>query len=270
MTKTPQMPLQGPSPDEVPLPDAPLVSVIAQVRFPTLLGVRNPDRVAPFQEAIRSQYPHLERQEIPAIVVVAGGAPNPMSEAVATVHWRFADEAAGFKWRVSLSQDFVALETRAYESRQDFMERLETILQTLGETLAPTHMMRFGMRYIDQIKGEPLARIDTLLRREVLGVVPCAGPDARQVITEFAAPAEPGELLARWGRLPVNMTVDPNVLPPVQEDSWLIDLDVSHTGQVAFEAKGIVETARSAAERVYAVFRWMVTEEFLKAYGGKV
>jgi len=131
-------------------------------------------------------------------------------------------------------------------------------------------MMRFGMRYIDQIRGEPLARIDTLLRKEVLGVVPCAGPDARQVITEFAAPAEPGELLARWGRLPVNMTVDPNLLPPVQEDSWLIDLDVSRTGQVAFEAKGIVETARSAAERVYAVFRWMVTEEFLKAYGGKV
>jgi len=268
MTKTPQMPLHGPSPPEVPLPNAPLVSVIAQVRFPTLLTVRNPDRVAPFQEAIREQYPHLDQQN--TIMVVSGGAPSAVSEPVAVVHWRFADDAANFKWRVSLSQDFIAVETRAYESRQDFMERLESILQTLGETLAPTHMMRFGMRYIDQIRGEPLARIDTLLRKEVLGVVPCAGPDARQVITEFAAPAEPGELLARWGRLPVNMTVDPNLLPPVQEDSWLIDLDVSRTGQVAFEAKGIVETARSAAERVYAVFRWMVTEEFLKAYGGKV
>jgi uncharacterized protein (TIGR04255 family) len=269
MAKTPQMPLHGPSPDEVPLPNAPLVSVIAQVRFPALLSVRNPDRVAPFQEAIRNQYPHLER-EIPSIVVVAGGAPNPMSEQMAMVHWRFADEGAGFKWRVSLSQDFIALETRAYESRQDFMERLETILQTLGETLAPTHMMRFGMRYIDQIKGEPMGRIDTLLRREVLGVVPCAGPDARQVITEFAAPAEPGELLARWGRLPATMTVEPNLLPAIQEDSWLIDLDVSRAGQVAFDAKGIVETARSAAERVYSVFRWMVTEEFLKEYGGQV
>ena len=270
MTKTPQMPLHGPSPDEVPLPNAPLVSVIAQVRFPTLLSVRNPDRVASFQEVVRGRYPHLERQDIPTIVVMAGGSPNPASEPVTVVHWRFADEAAEFKWRVSLSQDFIALETRAYESRQDFMERLETILQALEDTLAPTHMMRFGMRYIDQIKGEPMARIDTLLRKEVLGVAPCAGPHARQVITELAAPAEPGELLARWGRLPRNMTVEPNLLPPVQEDSWLIDLDVSSTRQLAFEAKGIVETARSAAERVYTVFRWMVTEEFLKAYGGKV
>lgn len=270
MAKTPQMPLHGPSPPEVPLPNAPLVSVIAQVRFPTLLTVRNPDRVASFQEAIRDRFPHLERHDIPAIMVVAGGMPSPVSEPVAVVHWRFADEAASFKWRVSLSQDFIALETRAYESRQDFMERLETILQTLAETLAPTHMMRFGMRYIDQIKGEPMSRIDTLLRKEVLGVAPCAGTDARQVITEFAAAAEPGELLARWGRLPANMTVDPNLLPPIPEDSWLIDLDVSRVGQLAFEAKGIVETAQSAAERVYAVFRWMVTEEFLKAYGGKV
>jgi len=267
MTKTPQMPLHGPSPPEVPLPHAPLVSVIAQVHFPTLLSVRNPDRIAPFQEAIRDQYPHLQQH---TIMVVSGGVANAASESAAVIHWRFADEAVGFKWRVSLSQDFVSLETRAYESRQDFMERLETILQTLGETLGPTHMMRFGMRYIDQIKGEPLARIDTLLRKEVLGVVPCAGPDARQVITEFAAPAEPSELLARWGRLPAKMTVEPNLLPMIDEDSWLIDLDVSRAGQVPFDANGIVETARSAAERVYAVFRWMVTEEFLKEYGGEV
>lgn len=259
MTKTPQMPLHGPSPPEVPLPHAPLVSVIAQVRFPMLLTVHNRNRVAILQEAIRDQYPHLERQD---------GAPSSVSDPL--VHWRFADEAAGFKWRVTLAQDFIALETRAYECRQNFMERLETILQTLEETLAPTHMTRFGIRYIDQIKGEPMARIETLLRKEVLGVVPCAGPDTRQVITEFAARAEPGELLARWGRLPTSMTVDLNLLPPVAEDSWLIDLDVSRTEQVVFEAKRIVETARSAAERVYAVFRWMVTEEFLKAYGGKV
>jgi uncharacterized protein (TIGR04255 family) len=266
MAKTPQMPLRGPSPPEVPLPHAPLVTVIAQVRFPTLLSVRNPDRIAPFQEVIRDQYPHLHQQN--TIMVVSGE--NAGSEPAAVIHWRFADEAAGFKWRVSLSQDFIALETRAYESRRDFMERLEAILHALAETLVPTHMMRFGMRYIDQIKGESMARIEALLRKEVLGVAPCAGSDVRQVITEFVSAAEPGELLARWGRLPASVTVDPNLLPPIAEDSWLIDLDVSRSEQVAFEAKGIVETARSAAERVYAVFRWMVTEEFLREYGGKV
>ena len=261
------MPLHGPSPPEVSLPNAPLVSVLAQVRFPALLALRNPDRVAGFQEAVRGQYPYLERQDVPTILVVSGGPPSQLGDPI--VHWRFADDVPGFKWRVTLSQDFISLETRDYKSRQDFMERLETILQALEETLAPAHVMRVGVRYIDQIKGEPLSRVDDLLRKEVLGVTLCAGREAHQIVTQLAAAAEPGELLAKWGRLPATVTIDQNLVPAIAEDSWLIDLDVSRTGQAAFEAKGIVETARSAAERVYAVFRWMVTEEFLKAYGGK-
>lgn len=195
---------------------------------------------------------------------------NVASEPVGVVHWRFADAAPAFQWRVTLSQDFIALETHAYESRQNFMERLETVLQALERTLGPTHMMRFGIRYIDQLKGDSMSRITDLLCKEILGVVPFAGPEARQVKTELVAPAEPGELLARWGKLPANITIDPNLLPPISEDSWLIDLDVSRAEQVAFETKAIVETARSAAERVYAVFRWMVTDEFLSTFGGKV
>ena len=54
MTTTLPQPMSGPSPAEVPLPQAPLVRVIAQVRFPTILSIRNPDQVAAFQETVRS------------------------------------------------------------------------------------------------------------------------------------------------------------------------------------------------------------------------
>jgi uncharacterized protein (TIGR04255 family) len=75
--------------------------------------------------------------------------------------------------------------------------------------------------------------------------------------------------VARWGKLPPGMTIDPNLAPPIQEDSWLIDLDVSKAGQFPFATKTVIETASLAAERVYTVFRWMVTDEFLRTYGGK-
>ena len=93
---------------------------------------------------------------------------------------------------------------------------------------------------------------------------------ATQLLTQLHVAAEPGELVARWGKLPANMTIDPNAVPPIAEESWLIDLDVSRSVAMPFETKAIVETAGLAAERVYAVFRWMVTKEFLKTYGGKV
>jgi uncharacterized protein (TIGR04255 family) len=43
--------------------------VIAQVRFPTRLAVRNPDRIIGFQDLIGTHYPHLERQDIPSIII---------------------------------------------------------------------------------------------------------------------------------------------------------------------------------------------------------
>jgi uncharacterized protein (TIGR04255 family) len=268
MLKELALPLLGPPPPEIALPKTPLVSVTAQVRFPTLLAVRNADRIIDFQDLIRARYPYLERQDIPTIIIGAGVPSGSMGEAA--VHWRFADESSSWKWRITLSQDFVALETRAYESRENFIERLESIVQALEDTLAPTHMTRFGIRYIDQIKGEPMSRIATLLRSEVMGVACSLGANARQLFTEIVVAAEPGELVARWGKLPPGMTFDPNLAPPIQEDSWLIDLDVSKGGQFPFEKKTVVETANRAAERVYAVFRWMVTKDFLRTYGGDV
>ncbi len=264
MANKPVLPLQGHAPKEVPLPNAPLVSVIAQVRFPTRLAVRNADRVIGFQDLIGARYPHLERQDIPSIMI--GAAPFPSASGEGSVHWRFADDTRN--WRVTLAQDFIALETHAYESRTDFHERLKIILEALEETLAPTHMTRFGIRYIDQIKGEPLTRIGTLLRDEVIGVANSLGTPAKQLLTHIEVEAEPGDLVARWGKLPANMTIDPNLLPPIAEESWIIDLDVSKSGEAPFLSETIIETATLCAERIYAVFRWMVTKDFLKTYGG--
>jgi uncharacterized protein (TIGR04255 family) len=261
------MPLRGAPPKEVALRAAPLVSVVAQVRFTALLAIRSADRIIDFQDRIGATYPHLERQDIPASFVFGPvGLPGPIGEP--QVHWRFADGTTDWKWRISLTQDFLSLETRAYQSRQDFLNRLEEILRSLQATLPPKRVTRLGIRYIDQIKGEAVARIGLLLRKEVIGIADAAGDNIQQLITELQADADPGSLLARWGKLPAGMTIDPNLLPPLQENTWLIDLDVSSSQESAFDADAIINTARLAAERVYSVFRWMVTPEFLKTYGG--
>ncbi len=266
MTNPLGLPLEGPPPPEITLPRAPLVSVIAQVRFPLLLAARVSERVVAFQEAIADRYPHLERQDITPINLMPMQIPQAGTEAM--VHWRFSDESR--QWRLTLTPEFIALETRAYESRGNFLERLEGILQALEDTLAPKLATRFGIRYIDQIKGESLARIGKLLRSEVLGVAGSLGVNARQLFTELFVPADPGDLLARWGKLPASLTLDPNLVPPITEDSWLLDLDVSKSLPSPFNTKALVTTAGLAAERVYAVFRWMVTDEFLRTYGGTI
>jgi uncharacterized protein (TIGR04255 family) len=78
-------PLQGPPPPEIPLKNAPLLRVIAQVRFPTLLAVRSADRVAGFQDAVRDRYPYLEREDVAMLSVGPISVPDASHEAV--VHW---------------------------------------------------------------------------------------------------------------------------------------------------------------------------------------
>lgn len=260
-----EMPLQGPPPAEIALPRAPLVSVVAQVRFQMHLPIRDAQRVAAFQEAIADRYPHLEPQNVMVLSALSMQMPQ---QPEFVIHWRFSDLERN--WRITLTPEFITLDTRTYQSRADFSERFEEILQALEDTLRPRLITRFGMRFINQIKAEQASKIDKLLRSEVLGVAGASGGKARQLITEILVDAEPGELLARWGKLPANMSIDANLLPPLPEETWLLDLDVSKTQEHEFDTTYLIATAKAAAERVYAIFRWMVTNDFLRLYGAEV
>lgn len=258
--------MSGPSPAEVPLPHAPLVRVIAQVRFPTILSIRNPEEVATFQENVRSAYPILNQEQVRRVVLNADPPASPKIQE--DVVWRFHDRDR--KWRVSLATDFVALETSRYDNRRDFLTRLQSIVGAVETTMNPQEALRLGIRYIDRITGPALRDVSKLIRREVLGVSLCPiGEAAETVLTETQFRAQEGSLQARWGLLPANGTIDPGTLEPIDEPSWILDLDMSSSEPLDFSADVLGNTAERFTERVYSVFRWMVTTDFLHFYGGQ-
>lgn len=262
-------PLTSALPAEVPLPNAPLVRVIAQVRFPQVLSIEKRDFVAPFQEAIRSQYPVLrvEHKHIQSLMVGPQGA-SPMPPQVI---WRFANEENN--WRASLAPDFAAIETIAYQSRDDFFDRFQEIILALAEHVGPRVVDRIGVRYIDRITGDSVSKINQLVRPEVLGIVATeAAKHAQHTLSEsvFTVPEPAAQLLARWGLLPKGGTVDPAAIEPLAEVSWILDLDMFRPESRAFAPDNVVADARAYAERIYGFFRWVVTEDFLRLYGGDV
>jgi uncharacterized protein (TIGR04255 family) len=257
-------PLSGPPPAEVPLPKAPLVRVIAQVRFPPILAIGGSKTVAPFQETIRAAYPISEDERVHHIVVGPSGGPNVKEEHV----WRFRDRSRN--WRVSLGTNFVSLETKAYQSRADFLERLRGVISGVENTLNPQEAQRLGIRYIDRLTGPAIERISDLVNSEVLGVSQTpVGQAAQHVLTDSLFPAEEGQIRARWGSLPPNGTIDPEALEPDRNSSWVLDLDMFRSDPQTFATDELTDTATQFAQRIYTVFRWIVTEEFLKFYGGK-
>ena len=260
-------PFTAPLPEEVPLPQAPLVRVIAQVRFPSVLSIEKREFVAPFQEALRARYPVLRAEQTRGVLLgPQGSVPTPPA-----VIWRFTGLDDG--WRVSLAADFVAVETTAYESRGDLLDRLEQVIRALEDHIGPKVVDRLGVRYIDRIKGEAVSEVGRLVRPEVLGVAgTTAAKHTSHALSEglFNLPGQQAQLRARWGLLPSHGTVDPAAMEPIDERSWILDLDMFSTEASPFEQSAILSNARAYAERSYCFFRWVVTEEFLRLYGGEV
>jgi len=265
-------PLSGLPLAEIPLPRAPLARVIAQVRFPPILAIRNPESVAVFQEAIRATYPILSEDRIQHMVLASAGTPDIREGRI----WRFSDGEKK-QWRASLSVDFVALETSAYISRRDFLERLGVILVALERAFKPAEAQRLGLRYIDRLTDEAVGRIAELIRPKILGILQPnkepplnLGGSVLHLLTEAQLLAEEGRILARWGSLPAAATYDPDALEPVSKASWVLDLDMFTPEPQRFANNELLATATRFSERIYSVFREMVTDEFLKFYEGEL
>lgn len=266
-------PLSGPPPKEIPLPRAPLARVIAQVNFPEILAIRNPDKVAAFQEAIRTTYPVLNQERVNEIVV----QPNVAPEVRTGLIWRFQDRETQPQWRASLAVGYVALETTAYLSRSDFLDRLRGIVASAESAFKPAETKRIGIRHINRLTDEAVDRIEALIQPKVLGII---GPDREpptslrgsiiHLVTEAQLLAEEGNIQARWGSLPANATIDPAALEPINKPSWVIDLDMFSTTPQPFISAELHATSVRFAERIYSVFREMVTDEFLRFYGGQI
>jgi uncharacterized protein (TIGR04255 family) len=257
-------PLVAPPPAEVPLKNAPLVRVIAQLRFPEVLSVEQRDFVAPFQEAIRGKYPVLRQEETQGILLRRGGvAPGKPK-----IAWRFSD--TGGDWRVTLSSEFLALETTKYTSRSDFFDRVRYLAEALDELIEPSQLDRLGVRYIDRITGAAVDDIARLVRPEIRGILgTIASTHAAHAISEVMFELPNARVLARWGGLPPDQTVDPAAIEPANERSWILDLDMSSAAPMPFTVDSVVAEAQRYAERIYTIFRWVVTDEFLARYGGK-
>ena len=263
------MPLAGPPPPEVPLTDPPLVRVIAQVRFPLIASLEKREFIASFQEAIRESYPVLRPEEERSVVLGSQGVVDTRSHTL----WRF-HEARG-AWGVTLAPDFLALETTRYTSREDFMERLRLVLEALEEHVDPRELDRLGVRYIDRVSGENLSALPQLVRPEVAGILGSPLSErAQRAISEnvFILPRNAGQITARWGLLASRSTIDPAALEAIEEPSWILDTDAFQSfeaGSRQLDVASVVEQARGFAERIYSIFRWAVTDEFLRRYGGE-
>lgn len=257
-------PLTDPVPQEVPLKNAPLVRVIAQLKFPMIASIEKQDFIAGFQEAIRNDYPALRPEQSSSFIMGPAGP----SVSATVKNWRFLNEEK--TWTVSLSQDFVAIEAFAYTSRADFLKKWRQILVAAIEHLKLKQYDRLGVRYIDRMENEATANIKKFIRPEALGILDdFSEGEVIHALNQTLFKVEDAQLSARWGKLAPNSTFDSSAtLEPKPNESWVLDLDMFRVKTEPLDVEKVMSDSNFYAERIYSFFRWTVTDEFLKHYGG--
>ena len=244
---------------EIHLACAPLVKVLMQVQFsrtPELISDHAERRLA---ERLR-RYP--VRRHGTTFDVSVGLVPGLVQRAETPV--RVFTEPTG-AWQVSVTETSVALETATYDTRDDFCQRAREVLDAAASVALPPIVDRVGLRYVDRLQGEALARLHNYIEpplRVLHGMVGADLEVEHSVSDTLIRLADDERLRVRSGLLPPGGSFDP-VLPLASEPSWVLDLDVfTVRGGFPFDPERLDERLRRYAAHMYAFFRFATTDAF--------
>lgn len=265
--------LQLPTQPRTVFERTPLALAICQVRFPVMLNVSNPGTVAAFQAAIQNDYPiGTSVTQLGVAFSLQAGQIAGMQNQTPTVLWRFAD--ANDDWTVVLSQEFISLETRSYESFEDFEARLRRVLDALADSVRPKHYTRIGLRYINELRPGH-QDWSTVVRSELLGPMSVSALSDRglrwsqQILLEGP---EGKKLHVQQGVVPSGTTVERRAGEdePAPEPFYLLDIDAYQEFTRPLPEMSVTkisEQVRAAHETTSEFFRWAITESYAASLG---
>lgn len=250
---------------EISLARAPLEKVLTQIQFsytPKLVSDEGEQKLA---EAL-PRYPVRRPSQSVNVTVDPATGEAKMKSAVARI---LTDQQKS--WVVTITETAISLETNAYHSRDDFCARALEVFNAVCEVSTPPIVDRVGLRYLDRIhRIEDLKRLDDMVHPKLRVL---DGLAETPLVVEYSVSdtiinvTKDEKLRVRSGVFPPGALFD-QILVPVSEPSWILDLDLFTTmGGFSFDPAGLESKLRRYSEHIYSFFRWATTDEFQRVFG---
>jgi len=248
----------------------PLVLALCQVNFATKLRATTDEVAGAFQDKVDARYPLLNPIEMQSFEFsgTAGQSPQARNLPGKTI-LQFADHASD--WVVSLSSDSIALECRSYQHFEEFLDRLQEVLDACIATVRPTVVNRIGLRYINEIRLTSITDVSTVVRSELLGPLsePIFQVSTKNALQSFElATQSRARINFNHGYFPSGTTIQLRPNESSQSNPfYLIDLDVyqvfAGNDEMAMNSKGLVDRASEFHDTLSRIFWWAITHDFV-------
>ena len=215
----------------------PLVEVIFQLRFPTILSI-NSKQPADFQEKIRKEYPFYDEgiEEQNELLINTNGK---SAQVKSSQNKNYSFVSVDKTYKVNLTSTFIAISTRKYTQWEEFSEKVRQVVKAFQETYEVPFYTSVGLRYIDVIQRSVLGlsneKWSDLVKPHVLGVVTQFEDGMNSYVSqaEFKDPTDDICTNTHFELVNVNNS---------NENSLLIDCDYFKTEMVNIESMMDVAT----------------------------
>lgn len=248
----------------------PLVEVICQLRFPTILAIGAQEPAA-FQEAVRRDFPqYAARQEqLPPKVVRKGNTASLEAQKPIT-NYNFISQDG--RWKLNLTQNFIALSTVGYQRWEDFATRLDQPLAQFIQIYQPAYFERIGLRYVNAVSRKALGledRLwDDLIQSQYIGILGEPDVEESEIVKcalDVETPLVGGyRMKVHAGPGLVGANNPQNANQP-KETRFILDSDFSTSGQI--NADAVPEKLEKMHRYAVCLFRGAVTSTLHEAMG---
>jgi uncharacterized protein (TIGR04255 family) len=251
---------------------APLVYVVAQVRYSPILEIK--DSVIEIQRQLKGiGFPRYEQSQIQNIVLDTGSAPRVDN----IERWDFLDREKGTG--VVLTRDFVLLHTKDYDTFTAFSQVLKKVLAIIKSSTDVDNVERVGIRYVDLVRLQSEESFSSYLQPGLIGY-PFAELKDVDVLqsfsrTESAAVTREGGLSIRSFQLNDGQFLPPDLWPSsLQYDLKLnpgevvtiLDFDHYSVNPMDFDTNALINKFDLLHKAANSAFRMAVTPYAVKRW----
>ncbi|WP_433164676.1 TIGR04255 family protein [Kribbella sp. CA-247076] len=269
--------LEQPAPFALDRP--PLVQALTQVQFPQIARLSTLAGVADIQDALLDSFPYMQQVDVQELQVAFGpGGVNPQATANKVTHFKTDD---GWSFELSAGAAALTATPSAYKSARTFAERLRQGLVALSTVPGLSRCTRLGVRYVNIA---PVFASSTewtdWFKPELLGWARpgLLAPDTElaAMITETRTNSRMGGSLAwaskiegviRHGYAPKGSVLPLSQPQPLDETSFILDLDLFVTEHQPWDAEVLVEQYIALHSQIETFFYWTLTDKGKEVFG---